>query len=233
MSSLLGFVQNLAMDPVCWPNFEHCLFVDIFAIYTKALDCPIRFMALYVLSLLVELIPFNKQDVLVLDEERIKEFVDILTTAVSTPKLQATKVYGSLVIPADDILRIVKQIWCIESNRKKIAGFLSTLVFPIEMCLQLGDEMQQMAALDLLWTLLSDPNILMQVKADQVNVDMQLLERMNDSTFGDVRVMTSCVLGKLSPDRLERGMRINQFSPTTHALLWPILGACTCTIIIL
>lgn len=231
VTSLLGFIQNLAVDSACWPYFKPTHFVDILGIHTKALDDGIRFMSLYVLSLLAEVIPLNKQNVLVFEEKLIKEYVDILTTAVSTPSLQATKVYGSLVIPADDILRIMKQIWYIESNRNNIACFLSSLIFPIEMCLQLGNEVQQKAAMDLLWTLISDPNLLLQVRAGHVNIDLQLLERLQlagSDASNCVRVMTSCVLCKIHPESLKNGKDIFYSLVFQHLFICYLWCNCHC-----
>lgn len=206
LKSIFGFIQNLAEDSACWPYFKHTRFVDILAIHTKTLDNAISFMSLYVLALLVEMIRPNKRNVLVFEDIVIREYVDILSTAVSSPDLLAFKVYGSLVIPADDILRLLKQIWCIESNRKIIASFSSSLVFSIEICLQRGIEMQQRAAMDLLWTLVSDSNLLLQVKDGSLCVDLQLLERLADSSSDasdGVHVMASCVLYKIHPESLD------------------------------
>jgi hypothetical protein len=208
LTSILGFIQNLAADSTCWPYFEPTCFVDIISMHAKSLDNATRFMSLYVLSLLVELIPFNKQNVLIFEEKFIKEYIDILTMAASSPSLQATKVYGSLVIPADDILKLIKQIWYIESNRNKIAIFLSLLISPIEACLQRGDEIQQIAAADLLWTLVSESDLLSQVKTGCVSIDLQLLERLANSSSdasNSVRMMTLCVLCKIHPKSPKNG----------------------------
>ena len=163
----------------------------------------IRFMSIYTLSLLVEVTPLMKQNVLILEKKVIREYVDILATAVSSHSLEATKVYGSLVIPADDILRLIKQLWYIETNRHTIASFLASLIFPIEMCLQTGNRMQQKVAMDLLWTLISDPGLLSQITAGEVRIDSQFLERLVDSSSDasdSIDVMASCVLYKVNPE---------------------------------
>lgn len=209
LTVLLGFIQNLAVESACWPHFEQTRFVDILTLHAKTGDGAIRFMSLYVLALLVEIIPLDERSILMFEEEPIKEYVDILIAAVSTSDLQATKVYGSLVIPADDILRLLKQIWSVESNRNKITKFISLLINPIEICLQKGDEMQQTAAVDLLWTLVSDSNLLSQVQAGHVCVDVQLLEQLAESssryaTDECVQVMALCVLYKFRPESLKK-----------------------------
>jgi len=203
LSSLLGFIQNLAVDSACWPHFEPTRFVDILTVHSKTQDDGIRFMSIYTLSLLVEVIPFMKQNVLILEKKVIREYVDILATAVSSHNLEATKVYGSLVIPADDILRLIKQLWYIETNRHTIASFLASLIFPIEMCLQTGNRMHQKVAMDLLWTLISDPGLLSQITAGEVRIDSQFLERLADSSSDasdSIDVMASCVLYKVNPE---------------------------------
>lgn len=208
LTTLLGFIQNLAVDSACWPHFEQTRFVEIFALHAKTLDGAIRFMSHYVLSLLVEIIPIKKQNMLMFKEDVIKEYVGILTKAVSSPKLQATQLYGgSLVVPADDILRLLKQIWYIKSNRNGITSFLSLLISPIEICLQKGDEIQQKAAMDLLWTLVSDSDLLSQVKAGHICVDNQLLKRLADNSDSNdaVHIMALCVLHKLQPESLKNG----------------------------
>ena len=201
--ALFGFIQNLAIEPGCLPHFELTRCVDILVMYTKILKPDIRFMSLYTLSLLVQVIPFEKQGVLILEKEVIGEYIDILTTAVSSPDLAARKVYGDLVIPADDILRLVKQLWYIEPNRHTVASFLSSLIFPLETCLRNGNEDQQKAAMDLLWTVISDPSVLIQITAGDIHIDFKLLEGLADGscdTSESVHLMTSCVLYKIRPE---------------------------------
>lgn len=202
-SSIFGFIQNLAVDSACWLHFEPTRFVDILKIHTKTLDKGICFMSLYTLSLLVEVIPVEKRGVLYFEQKVIREYIDILTTAVSSPNLEATKVFGSLVIPADDILRFLKQLWYVEPNRCNIGPLLSSLIFPIETCLQRGNEMQQMAAMDLLWTLISEPTLLPQVQA---GIDLKLIEKLvKADVSSNVLVMTSCILYKIHPEVIKTG----------------------------
>ena len=173
--------------------------------YTKISDGGICFMSLYTLSLLAEIIPINKQDVLCFEERDLREYVNILVTAVSSSNLEARKVFGSLVIPADDILRLLKQILYIQSNRMKMGSFLLSLISPIEACLQTGNKIQQLAAMDLLWTLASEPEFLPQLK---VNFNLALLKHLQESVSDvsdRVGVMTLCVLYKLCPEVIKNG----------------------------
>lgn len=199
LTSILGLIQNLALDAACWPYFKSTRFADILTIHTKMSDEGIRFMSLYTLSLLAEIIPIEKQGVLCFEENTIKEYIAILTTAVSSTSLEANKVFGSLVIPADDILRLLKQIWYIESNKNSIFSFLSSLMFPIEVCLQRGNKMQQIAAVDLLWTLSSESTS---------DIDLKLMKTVVESSCDvstEVRVMTSCALYNIHPEMIKSG----------------------------
>lgn len=208
LTSSLGLIQNFAMDSSSWPHFKLTRFVDILKIHTKTSEEGIRFMSLYTLLLLVEIIPAEKQDILFFEKKVIREYIDILDMAVSSPKLEATKVYGSYVIPADDILRLLKQLWYMESNRSNIASFFSSLLSPIEVCVQMGNEMQKEAALDLLWSLISDPSILLEIKNGHIRIDLKLMNQLVNSSpdvSSRVRLMASCVLHSIDPEVIESG----------------------------
>ena len=204
--SMLGFIQCLAEDLACWPYFKPTRFVDILGLYTKSKEEETRFMSIYTLSLLVEIIPVVKNSVLISEEKAVSQYISILTEAVSSPNLNATKAIRSLVIPADDVLRLLKHLWYIEQNRHIIALFLESLIFPLEVCLQRGNKKQQKASVDLLWTLISDSSTQSQVVAKDFTVAFQLLSKLADSNSDDrsdsVGAMASCVLYKIDPKLL-------------------------------
>ena len=203
LTSLFGFIQVFAEDPSCWPYFEPTRFKDILAIFITMQEDDIKFMSIYTLSLLVEMIPLAEQSVLVFEEKLIREYIGIFALAVSSPDLNAMKVFGSLVIPADDLLRMIKQLWNIKPNKNTISSYLASLISPIEMCLKKGNEIQQRAAMDLMWTFISDSDIWSQIAVGDICIDYQLLEKLasssSDST-DSVGAMASCVLYKLHPE---------------------------------
>lgn len=197
--ALFGFIQVLAEDSTCWPYFKPTHFVDTLTMFTKMQTDGIKFMSIYTLSLLIDVIPIAKQDALLFEEETIIKYIDILAKAISSPDLTATMVFGSLVIPADDILRILKQVWHIDSNRSIIISCLQSLISLIQECLQRGNIDQKKAAMELLWTIISDSNARSQISGENY-LDFELLKKISSSGPDDVDIMSSCLLYKLHPE---------------------------------
>ena len=201
--ALFGLIQNLAMFAETKCYFEHTEFVTILTVYLKQTKPDISFMAILTLAMLIDVMDTDEKKVLIFDEETILGYIKILQQAVLEPDLAAKDVHGSLVIPADDILRLLKHLWHIEINREKIIKLYPSLMPLLETCLTNGKEIHLIATLDLLWTITSESDLLV-ATAERDTTTAVLVGLLFDVTVStQVRSMAHCVFYKLNPEQVE------------------------------
>ena len=201
--ALFGLIQNLAMFTEAKCYFEHTEFVTILTVYLKQTKPDISLMAVFTLAMLIDVMDTEERKILVFNEEAILGYIKILQQAVLEPDLAAKNVHGSLVIPADDILRLLKHLWHIEVNRDKIIKLYPTLMLLLETCLTNGTEIHLIAALDLLWTVVSETDLL-RATAERDTTTAVLVSLLFSETVSiQVKSMTHCVFYKLNPEQVE------------------------------
>lgn len=203
IAALLGLVQNLAMFAESKCYFEGTKFVKILPVYVKETKPDMSLMATLTLSMLIGFIHTKERKILTYDEETIHGYIKILQQAVSEADLAAKGVHGSLVIPADDILRLLRYLWQIEENRIKIA-ILHTMLMPLlEACLSKGKEIHQIETLDLLWTIITEPHLLVATAKRDTTVAVLVGLLFDEGVDAQVRSMAQCVFYKLNPEQVE------------------------------
>ena len=149
------------------------------------------------------LFTLKKKEILMFEEEKILGYIRILQEVVLEPDLTAKGVYGSLVVPADDILQLLKHLWHIEGNRTKIRKLYPTIMPPLETCLSNGKEIHLKAALDLLWTLITECELLT-TTVERDTTTAVLVGLLFDETIStEVRSMACCVFYKLYPEQVK------------------------------
>ena len=117
-------------------------------------------MCLVTLASLTEIIPKESLDTLALNSEEISSFVEIFCEASTEHDLTARKVYnGSLVVPVEDMLVLFKHLCRIQANQAIVKDNISMILMCIELCINNGGDDHVVAALDLLWTLISELSI--------------------------------------------------------------------------
>ena len=201
--ALLGLIQNLAMFAETKCYFEHTEFVNILSVYLNKTKPDISLMAALTLSMLITVIHTEEKKILMFDEEAILGYIQILQQAVLEPDLTAKDVYGSLVIPADDILRLLKYLWHLEANRIKITKLYPSLIPLLETCLSNGKDIHLIATLDLLWTLITEPDLLI-TTAERDTTTAVLVGILFDETVStQIRSLACCVFYKLNPEQVE------------------------------
>ena len=201
--ALFGLIQNLAMFTETKCYFESTNFVKILLVYLNKAKPNISLMSVLTLSMLISVIPTEEKKILVFDEEAILGYIQILQQAVLEPDLAAKDVHGSLVVPADDILRLLKHLWHIEANRVKIAKLYTSFMPLLEACLCNSKEIHQIASLDLLWTVITEPDLLV-TTAERDTTTAVLVGLLFDERVSiQIRSMASCVFYKLNPEQVE------------------------------
>ena len=201
--ALFGLIQNLAMFAKTKCYFEHTEFVNILTVYLKKTKPNISFMAVHTLAMLIDVMDTEEKKILIFKEETILGYIKILQQAVLEPDLAAKNVYGSLVIPADDILRLLKHLWHVEVNHDKIIKLYPSLMPLLETCLTNGKEIHLIATLDLLWTVISESDLLMAI-AERDTTTAVLIGLLFDATVSiQVSSMAHCVFYKLNPEQVE------------------------------
>ena len=201
--ALFGLIQNLAMFTETKCYFEHTEFVNILTAYLKKTKPDISLMAILTLAMLIDVMDTEEKKVLIFNEETIFGYIKILQRAVLEPDFAAKDVHGSLVIPADDILRLLKHLWHVEVNRDIIIKLYPSLMPLLETCLTNGKEIHQTATLDLLWTVISESDLLM-ATAERDTTTAVLISLLFDVAVStQVRSMARCVFYKLNPEQVE------------------------------
>lgn len=160
--------------------------------------------------MLVDDIHVDKRGVLAFDEEAITEYIGILQQASSQDDLTARDIYQSLVIPADDILRLLKQLWQVEANRSSIIKLCPLLMPLLEVCLNKGQNINLVASLDLLWTLITNSDLLAGTAEMDTLVAVLVGMFIDETTEEQIRSMARCIFYKLNPDQL--GNAYNNFT---------------------
>ena len=163
----------------------------------------ISLMAVLTLSMLINVIHTEKKEILMFEEEKIFGYIKILQEVVLEPDLIAKNVYGSLVIPADDILRLLKHLWHIEANRPIITKLYPSFMPLLEICLSNGKEIQLKATLDLLWTVITEPGLLTTTVGRDTTTAVLVGFLFDEMVSTEVRSMASCVFYKLYPEQVE------------------------------
>lgn len=201
--ALFGLIQNLAMFAETKSYFEHTEFVTILTVYLKQTKPNISFMAVLTLAMLIDVMDTEEKKILMFDKEAIFGYIKVLQQAVLEPDLAAKNVHGSLVIPADDILRLLKHLWHIEVNRDIIIKLYPSLMPLLESCLTNGTEIHQIATLDLLWTVISESDLLMATAERDTTTAVLVGVLFGASVSIPVRSMAHCVFYKLNPEQVE------------------------------
>ena len=117
-------------------------------------------MCLITLACLTEITPKESLDILALSSEEISSFVEIFCEASTEHDLVARKVYGGdLVVPVEDMLVLFKHLCHIQANQAIIKDHISMILMCIELCINNGSDNHVLAALDLLWMLISKLSI--------------------------------------------------------------------------
>lgn len=201
--ALFGVIQNFAMFAESRCYFQYTRFVDILALYLRKTKPDISLLAVITLSMLINDIYIEKRGILVFDEEAILEYIRILQQAVTQEDLTARNIFGSLVVPAEDILSLLKQLWHIEANHGAIIKLYSSLMPLLETCLKRGKDVHHIATLDLLWTLSTDPDLLSTAAETETLIAVLVSMFIDDTTNDQVRSMSRCIFYKLNSYQVE------------------------------
>ena len=156
-------------------------------------------MCVLTLAFLVEIMDHQEQQILVLKPDEIQSYIEVLCDASSEEDLTARKVYGSLVVPADDMLKLLKNLWQVEANQSVIKDQLPFILMSIELCVTNGKDDSKHAALNLLWTLTSG------MSAGDLHVPDHLLTTIKTLLIGSdtsISSMAHCVLHALQPSNV-------------------------------
>ena len=192
--SIFGLIQNFAAEPQVLVYFKSTKFSETLSPYLNDSNKDIYLMCLITLAFLMEITKEQKLNVLALKPEEICGFVEILCEASSEKDLTARNVYGSLVVPADDMLKLLKYLSHIELNSVTLKDQLPFILMSIELCINNGTDDFKLAALDLLWTLIkklaSEPDI-----SETLLASIDELSQTSVST--SVSSMALCVLYSL------------------------------------
>ena len=157
-------------------------------------------MCLITLASLVEIIPNKNLSILSLSTEEISSFVEILCEASTEHDLTARKIYGSLVVPVEDMLTIIKALCHIEANQAIVKEHISMILMSIEMCINNGTDDHLLHALDLLWTLISKLSIPSNDLAQNASTLLTSLYHLSKKKdISAIYLMALCILHTLMP----------------------------------
>ena len=157
-------------------------------------------MCLITLASLVEIIPNKNLNILSISTEEISSFVEILCEASTEHDLTARKIYGSLVVPVEDMLRIIKALCHNEANRAVVKEHISMILMSTELCINNGTDDHVLLALDLLWTLISKLSISsddLTQNANTLPVSLNNLSKKKDKPA--IYLIALCIQHTLTP----------------------------------
>ena len=213
VTAVFGLIQNFASEPSVWLYFSGTKFIAILSKYLGGQDKGVHLMCVLTLAFLVEIMDHQEQHILVLKPEEIQGYIEVLCDASSEEDLTARKVYGSLVVPADDMLKLLKNLWQVEANRTVIKDQLPFILMSIELCVTNGKDDSKHAALDLLWTLTSG------MSADDLHVPDRLLTTIKtllSASDASISSMALCVLHALQPSTVAGQCSVTSFSDSSQ-----------------
>ena len=158
-------------------------------------------MCLITLACLIEITPRKSLDILALNSEEISSFVEICCEASTEHDLVAREVYDArLVVPVEDMLVLFKHLCHIQANQDIIKDHISMILMCIELCINNGGDDHVLAALDLLWTLISELSISANDLGQNGNSTLitinNLAKRKDKPSISSVAL---CVLQTLTP----------------------------------
>ena len=153
---MFGLIQNFAAKQELFVYFKFTKFIEILSAYLSSDDKEVYLMCLITLASLVEIIPNKDANILMFNGREVSSFVEILCEASTEHDLTARKIYGSLVVPVEDMLTIIKALCLIEANQVE---HISMILMSIELCTNNGTDVHVISALDLLWTLINKLSI--------------------------------------------------------------------------
>ena len=158
-------------------------------------------MCLITLACLIEITPRKSLDILALNSEEISSFVEIFCEASTEHDLVAREVYDArLVVPVEDMLVLFKHLCHVQVNQVIIKDYISMILMCIELCINNGGDDHVLAALDLLWTLISELSISANDLGQNGNSTLitinNLAKRKDKPSISSVAL---CVLQTLTP----------------------------------
>lgn len=215
VSAVFGLIQNFAGEPSVWLYFRGTKFIDILSKYLGGQDQGIHLMCVLTLALLVEIMDYQEQSILVLKPDEIQSYVEVLCDASSEEGLTATEVHGSLVVPADDMLKLLKNLWQVEANRTVIKDQLPFILMSIELCVTNSKNDAKHAALDLLWTLTSGMSSGDLHVPDSLLTTIKTLLSASDTSISS---MALCVLHTLQPSTVAGQCSVSPLSSFSQVL---------------
>jgi len=157
-------------------------------------------MCLITLASLVEIIPSKDANILMLNGREVSSFVEILCEASTEHDLTARKIYGSLVVPVEDMLTIIKALCLIEANRLIVVEHISMILMSIELCINNGTDDHVLSALDLLWTLINKLSIScddLAQNAGTLHINVDEISKKKDKPA--VSSIALCIVHTLKP----------------------------------
>lgn len=184
--------------------FKFTKFDEILSAYLNIDDKVVYLMCLITLASLIEIIPNKNLNTLALSSEVTSSFVEILCEASTEHDLTARKVYGSCVVPVEDMLILFKNLCHVEPNQAIFKEHISMILMSIELCINNGTDDHMLAALDLLWTLvsklsLSSDDLAQNVSTLPVAID-SLSKQRNKSS---ISLLALCIQHTLTPVETE------------------------------
>lgn len=192
--SIFGLIQIFAAEPRVLVYFKSTKFSETLSPYLEDSNKDIYLMCLITLAFLMEITKKQKVNVLALKPEEICGFVEILCEASSENDLTARDVYGSLVVPADDMLKLLKYLSHVELNCATLKDQLPFLLMSIELCINNGTDDFKLAALDLLSALIKR----LASKADISETLLASIDNLSHTSVStSVSSMALCVLYSL------------------------------------
>jgi len=158
-SAIFGVIQNFAAKSELLMYFKFTKFNKILSAYLNIDDKAVYFMCLCTLASLIEIIPNRHLNTLVFSSEEVSSLVEILCEAATEPDLTARKVYGSCVVPVEDMFMLLKHLCYIKPNKAIIKEHILMILMSIELCINNGTVDHVLVALDFLWTLVSELSV--------------------------------------------------------------------------